>query len=159
MRYLVKADLTNEKHGEAILSVLDSYATGVMGGGEKLSHEVRETLIMELEKLPHCHVLLSYEDEIPAGVAICFEGFSTFACRKILNIHDFAVAPDFQGQGVARALLDKVEELARKLDCCKLTLEVLEGNERAQKVYRAFGFAGYELDPEMGRALFFEKKL
>lgn len=44
-------------------------------------------------------------------------------------------------------------------DCCKLTLEVLEGNKLAQQVYRRFGFQGYELDPKMGRALFYEKKL
>jgi len=53
----------------------------------------------------------------------------------------------------------KVEEVAMAGDCCKLTLEVLEGNKLAQQVYRRFGFQGYELDPKMGRALFYEKKL
>ena len=41
----------------------------------------------------------------------------------------------------------------------KLTLEVLEGNSVAQSAYRAFGFEGYELDPQMGKALFWQKKL
>ena len=40
-----------------------------------------------------------------------------------------------------------------------LTLEVLEGNKVAQAAYRASGFAGYELDPEVGRAMFWQKKL
>ena len=40
-----------------------------------------------------------------------------------------------------------------------MTLEVLEGNEIAQHAYRSFGFAGYELDPRMGKAMFWQKKL
>ncbi len=83
------------------------------------------------------------------GVAICFEAFSTFACRPVLNIHDFAITPVYQGRGLARELLLEVEKVA---------LEVLEGNQVAKHVYEKFGFAGYELDPAMGQALFLEKK-
>ena len=39
----------------------------------------------------------------------------------------------------------------QSLGCCKLTLEVLEGNKLAQAAYIANGFAGYQLDPEMGQ--------
>jgi hypothetical protein len=35
----------------------------------------------------------------------------------------------------------------------------LEGNKLAQAAYIANGFAGYQLDPEMGRAMFWQKKL
>jgi ribosomal protein S18 acetylase RimI-like enzyme len=52
-----------------------------------------------------------------------------------------------------------VEEIAVELGCCKLTLEVLEGNHIAQAAYKSFGFNGYELNPQTGRALFWEKKL
>jgi hypothetical protein len=40
-----------------------------------------------------------------------------------------------------------------------MTLEVLEGNVAAQAAYQSCGFAGYELDPCMGKALFWKKKL
>jgi len=56
-------------------------------------------------------------------------------------------------------ILEKVEAIAIERGYCKLTLEVLEGNVRAQKVYKDFGFASYVLDYEMGRALFLDKKL
>lgn len=46
---------------------------------------------------------------------------------------DLAVLADCRGQGIARQLL--------------------------AAVYRSFGFAGYELNPETGRALFWQKKL
>jgi hypothetical protein len=39
------------------------------------------------------------------------------------------------------------------------SLEVLEGNKSAQAAYKASGFDGYELDPKMGKALFWQKKL
>jgi ribosomal protein S18 acetylase RimI-like enzyme len=76
-----------------------------------------------------------------------------------LNIHDFMVAPAYRGRGLSRRLLGKVEETAIELGCSKLTLEVLEGNHVAQAAYRAFGFDGYELRPETGKALFWQKKI
>ena len=43
--------------------------------------------------------------------------------------------------------------------CCKLTLEVLDNNFIAKALYKKFGFSDYQLDPEYGNALFWEKKL
>ena len=57
---------------------------------------------------------------------------------------------EYRGQGLARLLFDQVETIAKARGCCKLTLEVLKGNERARAAYTKFGFSGYELDPEMG---------
>nr|GFD20020.1 hypothetical protein [Tanacetum cinerariifolium] len=54
-------------------------------------------------------------------------------------------------------MLTKVEEIARQRGCCKMTLEVLEGNEVALGAYRKLGFSDYQLDPQMGRALFWQK--
>mgnify|MGYP000614993650 CR=1 FL=1 len=95
----------------------------------------------------------------PVGLINCVEGFSTFAGRPLLNVHDIVVHEDFRRQGIARALLAHVEAMARQRGCCKLTLEVLEGNHGARRAYLDFGFEGYQLDPAMGQALFFEKKL
>lgn len=154
-----KADLFNASHGAAILHLVSGYAEGLSGGGEGLPKATRENLISELGKRADCHVILGRDGEVPLGVAICFEGFSTFACKPLLNIHDFAISPDYQGRGLARTMLDEVEAMARDLGCCKITLEVLEGNKVARHVYEKYGFAAYELDPKMGKALFFDKKL
>jgi ribosomal-protein-alanine N-acetyltransferase len=55
----------------------------------------------------------------------------------LLNI---TVAPDFQRQGWAQALLEylKLWSLQQGANC--LWLEVRESNERALKLYQAFGF-------------------
>lgn len=139
--------------------MLNEYARDITGGGEDLSPFVKSNLIASLKNRQGVHIVLAFVDENPAGIAICFEGFSTFACKPLLNVHDFAVAPEFRGRGLAKRLMEKVEAVARALDCCKITLEVLEGNKVAQGVYKACGFAGYELDPQMGRAVFWQKKL
>ena len=81
------------------------------------------------------------------------------AGQPLLNVHDIVVHQDFRRQGIARALLGHAEAVARQRGCCKLTLEVLEGNHGARRAYLDFGFEGYQLDPAMGQALFMEKKL
>jgi ribosomal protein S18 acetylase RimI-like enzyme len=93
------------------------------------------------------------------GLINCFEGFSTFKCKPLVNIHDVVVIDGYRGQGVSQRMMDKVEEIARQRGCCKLTLEVLEGNKPAQRAYLRYGFSGYQLDPETGHALFWEKYL
>ena len=79
--------------------------------------------------------------------------------QRGMDLHHLFVHADYRGDGIGKALLAGVEQLARELDCCKLTLEVLEGNKVAQAAYKASGFEGYELNPQVGRALFWQKKL
>ena len=52
-----------------------------------------------------------------------------------------------------------VEQIARDKGCCKITLEVLQGNVVAQALYGKLGYAGYVLGDEGGHALFWQKKL
>ena len=159
MEHIFIADLSIPAHANATVWLLNEYAKDDMGGGSELTEFTKQNLIAELEKRPNIHVILAFVDENPAGLALCIEGFSSFDCKPLLNIHDFAVAPAYRGRGISKRLLGKVEETATKLGCCKLTLEVLEGNRVAQAVYRAFGFDGYELRPETGKALFWQKKI
>ncbi|MGJ8696717.1 MAG: GNAT family N-acetyltransferase [Verrucomicrobiaceae bacterium] len=152
-------DFTNAQHREALISLMNEYASGITGGGEGLPEETKRNLVTKLAARPSCHLVLAMDNDFPVGVAICFEAFSTFACLPILNIHDFAITAAYRGRGLAKGLMSEVEKVARSLGCCKITLEVLEGNTVAKHVYEQYGFQGYELDPAMGQALFMEKKL
>lgn len=138
---------------------MDEYARDPMGGGKALTPFVRANLVSELRNRDTAHVILAFADGKPAGLVVCLEGFSTFACRPLLNIHDAIVSAEHRGRGLSKRMLEVAEALAHRLGCCKLTLEVLEGNVVAQAAYMSYGFAGYELDPRMGRAMFWEKKL
>jgi ribosomal protein S18 acetylase RimI-like enzyme len=153
------ADYTNPQHATDLALMLDVYASDPMGGGGGISDHVKQNLASELAKLPHAFSVLCYVDDKPAGLVNCFEVFSTFKCKPIVNIHDLAVAPEFRGLGISQKMLDKVSETAQDRGCSKLTLEVLEGNKVAQNAYLKYGFKGYELDPTMGRALFWEMPL
>ena len=103
--------------------------------------------------------MLAFVGGEPAGLVNCFEGFSTFACRPLVNVHDVVVKEPFRGLGLSQKMLQKVEEIARQRGCCKITLEVLEGNPVAQASYRKFGFDDSIFDPAHGRMLFWSKAL
>jgi ribosomal protein S18 acetylase RimI-like enzyme len=154
-----EADLSDIKHRKDVLDLLSGYAMDIIGGGKDLSEEVKQRLIPELRQNPSSVILLAFEEQTAVGLSICFLGFSTFYAKRLLNIHDFVVTETHRGQGIAKLMLEKLEEIARSKDCCKLSLEVLEGNKRAQKVYHSFGFSAYQLDAKMGKALFWDKKL
>lgn len=154
-----EVDLALPANATAFLNLLNEYALDPMGGGKELSPFVKANLVSELQKRDQTHIVFGIVDGVTAGLIVSFEGFSTFSCRPLLNIHDIIVSKEYRGQGLCKKMLQKTEAIALSLDCCKLTLEVLAGNTRAQAAYRAFGFAGYELDPTLGQALFWEKKL
>ncbi len=160
MERIVLADLSDPAHSEAVVFLLNEYASGEMGGGVELTDFVKQNLVAELHKRAgSIHSVLAFIDNEPAGLAICVEGFSSFACKPLLNVHDIVVASKFRGRGLSKRILARIEALAVELGCCKLTLEVLEGNKVAQSAYKAFGFEGYELNPRTGKALFWQKKL
>ena len=154
---VVAVDLENEANSKAWLELLDHYARDPMGGGTGLSEYAKAHLVRELQALPNFHGALAWRGDEAVGLINCFAGFSTFAARPLLNIHDIVTRADRRRQGVGRALLDWAAKRARTLGCCKLTLEVLANNHAALAAYGHTGFAPYELDPAAGPALIMQK--
>ena len=156
---IVRTDLADPVHCDALFALLDEYASGPTGSGQRLDPGVREQLPALLATRAHFVGWLAFADGIPAGVINCFEGVSTFKAKPLLNIHDIAVSPRFQRRGIGRALLQAAQAQALARGCCKLTLEVLTGNTGAIAAYVQAGFEPYVLDPIMGQAVFLEKPL
>ncbi len=156
---IIIADYKNKSHAEDIVYLLNEYATDKMGGGTPLHSNVKSNLISELSKLSHAFSLLCYVNDSPVGLANCFDGFSTFNCSPLINIHDFVVLPDFRGNNLSQKLLAKIEEIAIQKNCCKITLEVLQGNKIAIGAYYKFGFSNYQLDSSVGNAMLLQKEL
>jgi len=75
---------------------------------------------------------------------VCVEGFSTFAGRPLVNVHDLVVDAAHRGRGIGTALLAEVERRARARGACRITLEVNAANEAAQRLYRRLGFGPWE---------------
>jgi ribosomal protein S18 acetylase RimI-like enzyme len=153
------ADYLDKEQSIDIGYLLDAYSKDQMGGSQPLPESVRSNLANELSKLPHAFSIICCVNNKPAGLVNCFEAFSTFKCKPLINIHDVVVVNEFRGLDLSQQMLSKVEEIAKLKGCCKITLEVLEGNKVAQNSYIKFGFAGYELDPIMGKALFWQRNV
>jgi ribosomal protein S18 acetylase RimI-like enzyme len=159
---LCQVDYANPQHMRALLDLLDGYARDPMGGGEPLSDFARANLPQALAARPNLFSVLAFDDSqngLPVGLINCVEGFSTFACQPLVNVHDVVVLASHRGQGVAGQMLALVAQIAKARGACKLTLEVLEGNASAQTLYRRLGFENYQLDPAMGQAQFMQKWL
>ena len=162
---VVQADYANAIHADALVRMLDAYAQDPMGGGEALTDFARSHVVASLAALPFAFSVLAFAGEQDddaskaVGLVNCFAGFSTFACRPLVNVHDLAVLPGYRGQRIGERMLECVEAIARQRGACKLTLEVLQGNQRANWLYQRVGFSNYQLDPSMGQAQFLQKWL
>jgi ribosomal protein S18 acetylase RimI-like enzyme len=157
-----RADYANPIHAAAVVKMLDAYAQDPMGGGEGLNDYAKAHLVPSLAARPQAFTVLAFggpDGQQPIGLVNCIEGFSTFACRPLVNVHDVAVLPGHRGQRVAEKMLALAQEIALERGACKLTLEVLEGNAGAIKLYKRIGFDNYQLGQAMGNAQFLQKWL
>lgn len=90
------------------------------------------------------------EGRIVGSVTICpaGSGFSELARPDEVEFRFLGVAPDAQGTGVARALVDAVERYAQEHGLARLVLCVISDNVAAEAVYARMGF---ERMPERDR--------
>jgi ribosomal protein S18 acetylase RimI-like enzyme len=154
-----RVDYLNAKDAQALVFLLDAYAQDPMGGGEALKPEASARLCADMSRIAGAASFIAWKEGHPIGLINCFEGYSTFKAKPLLNVHDIAVLSGFRGQGIGQALLQAAQSHALARGCCKLTLEVLSGNAPAMASYKRFGFAQYELDPAAGQAQFMQKWL
>ena len=156
---ILQANYSDSLHAQAVVQLLDVYAQDPAGGGKPLSDFAKANLLKELAKRPQAFSVLAFVGDAPVGLVNCIEGFSTFACKPLVNVHDVVVLASHRGQRVGEKMLALVAKISLQRGACKLTLEVLSGNPSALKLYERIGFAGFQLDPAMGSALFLQKWL
>ncbi len=156
---IVEADLSLPEHQSAVVTLTAAYALDPMGQGAPLSDAVLRRLVPGLQRHPTTVILLAYAGGRAIGLATCFVGYSTFEAQPLLNVHDFAVLPEFRGVGIGRRLLAAIEDKARALGCCKLTLEVQEKNVKARSTYEAAGFRPATSGDHTGGSLFYAKSI
>jgi ribosomal protein S18 acetylase RimI-like enzyme len=156
---IIEADLHETENQQAVVRLLDAYSMDPMANGKPLSKAVRRALIPGLMAHPTTLIFLAFQQASAIGIAVCFFGFSTFAARRLINVHDLAVLAPYRGQSVGRQLLNTVEQKARQTGCCKLTLEVQEKNVIAMRLYESIGFRQLKYAKDAGGALYLAKTL
>ena len=153
------ANYADPDDAAAVVTLLDAYARDPAGGGTAIAPELLARLPAELARRPQAYSVLAFDGDAPVGLVNCIEGFSTFACRPLVNVHDVVVLASHRGQRLAQRMFGRVEQEGRVRGACKLTLEVLSGNASALRAYEREGFAAFALDPAFGSARFLQKKL
>lgn len=110
---------------------------------EKLAHEVTASPEDLREALfgptPRCHCDLAFLDGAPAGFALWFYNFSTFAGKAGIYLEDLYVEPRFRGQGIGKALLKGLARRCVAEGLPRLQWWVLDWNEPSIAVYRSLG--------------------
>ncbi|NNM71455.1 GNAT family N-acetyltransferase [Enterovirga aerilata] len=75
----------------------------------------------------------------PAGFALWYYTFSTFQGRHGIYLEDLFVRPDHRGQGLGKALLERLAARCRDGELGRLEWSVLDWNEPSIGFYRALG--------------------
>ncbi len=121
-----------------------------MEAGFEPMTEARLDEVIRIEGLAYAHPWTrgNFADSIRTGYQaqlLCAgaEVLGYFVAMKgVDEVHllNITVAPHHQGQGWGRVMLDALAIWSRSQDAQWLWLEVRAGNERAQQVYRRYGF-------------------
>ncbi|MBD6616172.1 GNAT family N-acetyltransferase [Komarekiella sp. 'clone 1'] len=110
---------------------------------EKLSHAVTGNALILKEHLfstpKYVEAILAEYAGQAAGFALFFHNYSTFLTKPGIYLEDLFVLPEYRRQGIGKALLIKVAQIAVERDCGRLEWSVLDWNESAQAFYRSMG--------------------
>lgn len=150
---LVKVDLNNGEHQEALLQLLNDYMKDEIGMGKPMPENLGPKIIEGLKKHPAYQGFFARVDDDYAALANCNLNFSTWEAKPLINIHDFIVSTRHRKKGVGRFLLAQIEKYAVANGYCRINLEVRHDNFKAQNLYRKAGFS--ECSP---KNFFWEKR-
>src|SRR5579863_6855510 len=87
---------------------------------------------------PRFRALIAEWDSQPAGYALCFPYYSTWAGRGLF-LEDLFVRHPFRNRGTGKALLAAVARIAVQENCYGVHWEVLDWNEKAIELYKSLG--------------------
>jgi GNAT superfamily N-acetyltransferase len=110
---------------------------------EKLANRVEATEERLRDNLfgptPHAFCVLAYQAKRPIAFALYYFTYSTFAGLPGLYLEDLFVMPDARGQGVGRAMLRQLAQIAKQNGCWRIEWAVLHWNQSAIRFYESLG--------------------
>jgi GNAT superfamily N-acetyltransferase len=87
----------------------------------------------------YAETLIAEDGGSPVGFALFFHNFSTFLAKPGIYLEDLFVVPEQRGQGIGRALLQRLAQIAVERDCGRLEWAVLDWNRDAIGFYERLG--------------------
>ena len=88
---------------------------------------------------PRCHCELAFWEGAPAGFALWFYNFSTFAGKAGIYLEDLFVEPELRGRGIGKALLRHLAKRCVDEGLPRLQWWVLDWNTPSIAAYEAMG--------------------
>ena len=88
---------------------------------------------------PYAEALIAEADGTPAGFALFFHNYSTFAGRPGIWLEDLFVQPNRRGRGIGKRLLVELARLAVARGCARFEWSVLDWNTPAVRFYESLG--------------------
>lgn len=140
MPQIVHCDFNNPTHTKALVDLMNHYMQDKMGDYPPLQGDAQKQLVEGLKDHPSKLVLLAEDNGQYVGLSNCFVNFGTFDVKPFINIHDIVVLNTARGKGIGRLLMQAITNEAKKLNCCKITLEVRADNQVAQNLYKSFDY-------------------
>lgn len=83
--------------------------------------------------------LVAWFEDAPAGFAVYYRTFSTFAARPGIHVEDLYVRPRYRRLGFGRALLATIGRLACHLEAGRMEWTALKWNTNARHLYASIG--------------------
>lgn len=110
---------------------------------EKLSHAVTGNALALKEHLfgsrNYIEAILAESAGEAVGFALFFHNYSTFLTKPGIYLEDLFVLPEYRRQGIGKAILKKLAQIAVERNCGRLEWSVLDWNVSAQDFYRSMG--------------------
>lgn len=88
---------------------------------------------------PAAEAVVGEIDGVAEGFALFFTNFSTFLGKRGLYLEDLFVRPEARGNGLGRALLERLIAIARERNYGRVEWSVLDWNTDAQAFYTKLG--------------------
>ena len=88
---------------------------------------------------PRFWALIAEHEGEAAGFALYFTSYSTWRGHHGIRLEDLYVTPALRGQGIGKALLARLAQIAVEQGCPRLEWDVLDWNAPAIAVYQRLG--------------------
>lgn len=123
----------------ALVDILMQAYRGLEEYGEETPEEARHYLKWLRRTCKEGFLVAEVDGRIVGFIAAC-PYWKDWELGVVLEIHEIAVAPEWQGKGVGRALLHEAYALGRACGMTTAALWVGEGNLKARDWYTKLGF-------------------
>jgi GNAT superfamily N-acetyltransferase len=88
---------------------------------------------------PIFHCLICLKDDVPAGFALYFNTFSPIKGKPVIFLECFFIRPEHRRQGIGRALMTRLADIAVRDGCVCFEWIVPDWNTPAIEFYESLG--------------------